>query len=91
MFIEVVEVCEIGVDLQHPIPLSQNHSANVDPTGGTAQERLVLHPCNDIMQAPRCDEYRSCRREIPTKDWCVEKDEETIRYREDKLLDSVLE
>jgi hypothetical protein len=78
--VNVVEVREIGVDLDNPISLYQNHRANVGSAGCTAQERLAFEPCNNVMQAPGCNEYQCCGGQIPAEDWAVEEYEEPIGH-----------
>jgi hypothetical protein len=43
---------EIRHDLEDPIWLRQDHGADVEETPLSAQEGLVLHPGDDIMQRP---------------------------------------
>jgi hypothetical protein len=85
MFIDAIEVREVGVDFDHPVHLGQSHGANVDSTAWAVQEWLVLDPRNDIMQAPRPDKQDRGGRKIPPKSRGAEKDEERIRHRDDQL------
>lgn len=50
--IDVVKVGEVGVNLGHPVRLSQDNSADIKQRQPTAHERPVLHPRNHVMQGP---------------------------------------
>jgi hypothetical protein len=50
--IDAVEICKVGINLHHPVCLDQHHRANVDATGCPAEERFILEPGNDVVQAP---------------------------------------
>lgn len=50
--VDVVEVGEVGVDLQDPVRLDQQHGGDVEQGDAAREERPVLHPCDDIMQTP---------------------------------------
>jgi hypothetical protein len=51
-FVDIIEKGKVGIDLHNPIGLSEYDGANVEETCFPAQERLVLDPRNDIVQAP---------------------------------------
>lgn len=50
--INVVEICEIGVDFQNPVWLDHDDGYDVEETCFPAHEWLCLHPCYDIVKTP---------------------------------------
>jgi hypothetical protein len=50
--VDVMEVSEIGINLNNPIWLGQDNGANEEPTPPLGQEGLQLHPSDNIVQTP---------------------------------------
>jgi hypothetical protein len=50
--IDIVEVSEIGIDLDNPIRPTKNDSDDVDHRNSPRQKRSILHPGNDVVKGP---------------------------------------
>ena len=85
MAVLAVEEGEIRIYLEDPIGLNEGDATNIDETASASQERPALHPRNDIVECPGCDERDDCGREKPAPSWRIEKDKEAIRESEYKL------
>ena len=47
--VDVVEVGKVGVYLEDPIWLDEDHGSNVDQGNSAAEEGFILHPGHHIM------------------------------------------
>lgn len=53
-----MEEGKVGVYLQYPVRLYQDDGTDVDEARPSGEERLVLHPSDEVVQAPRhIEEY----------------------------------
>lgn len=50
MAVAAIEVGEVRIYLQDPVGLDEDDAANVEEAAPASQERLALHPRNDIME-----------------------------------------
>lgn len=50
--VDIVEVSEVRVDLEDPVWLRQYNRADVKQACPASEERLVLHPCDDVVHTP---------------------------------------
>ena len=48
--VDAVEICEVRVDLNDPIGLSENDGADKDQANWARKERLEFHPRDDVVQ-----------------------------------------
>ena len=74
--IYIVEVGEVGVYLHDPVWNRQTHGADKESAPPFRQEWFQLHPCDDIVQHPRCIQEDGCDRQPPAVNWLVEEYEE---------------
>ena len=63
--VAAIEEGEVRIDLEDPIGLDEEDAANVDEIAPATQERLALHPRNDIVERPGCDERDDGCRQKP--------------------------
>ena len=84
-FIDVVEVREIGIDLEDPVWLRQGEGDDEDETRLAAQERLHLYPGHDIVQSPRDDEEDGRNRDVPAVYRGATEDKGAMEGTEDEL------
>ena len=85
MAVAAVEVGKVRINLQDPVRLDEKDATDVDEVASAPQEWLALHPRNDVMERPGCDERDDGRREKPAPCWRVEEHEEAIRKSKHKL------
>jgi len=88
-------ICEDVVDgievekgrghFEYPVGLNQDDSYDVDEADSLAQERLVLHPCDDIVHRPAGVEENSSSAEIPSVCGRVREDESALEHSKDEL------
>lgn len=83
--IDIVEIGEVSIDLQDPIRLHQQHGDDVEPRDPLRQERSILHPRDDFVQAPGDVEAYCCDGEVPAISWFVGEDPCSVPHGEDKL------
>lgn len=78
--IDVVEVGEVGIYLDHPIRLRKYDSPDIEQADLSAEKWLVLYPRDHVVHAPRYVEKDRCDREIPAIDWRIRKDERIVGH-----------
>lgn len=80
-----MEVGKVCVDFDDPVGLDEQDGADEDEAGGTGEERLDLHPGDDIVQRPRGVEQDGADAEPPAVGGRVEQDPEAVPDAEDQL------
>lgn len=83
--VDIVEVSEVGVYLENPVRLRQYHRADVEQARLATEERLVLHPRDDIVHAPGYVEEDRRDGEVPAIRWRIREDERIVRHSKDEL------
>ncbi len=88
--VAAIKVGKVCINLEDPIGLDEEDAANVDEIASATQKRLALHPRNDIVERPGCDERDDGCREKPAPYRRVEEDEEAVGNGQYKLRVGVL-
>ena len=80
-----MKVGEVGVYLHDPVRLNKHYGADEDIADRFREERLDLHPCNDIVQRPGGVQEDGGDGEPPGVDWAGEEQPESLPDTKDEL------
>lgn len=83
--IDIIEKGKIGINLQHPVRLHDNHAPEVEHARPPRQKRLALHPPDEVVQTPRHVKKDGRTRQEPAVYGRLEEDEEAVRHAEQQF------